>query len=397
MLVLRTGLMGHGKTLNAIKEIDAAAKLQDRPVYYHNVTDLDPSKLQAQWYEFSDPLLWYELPIDSIIVVDEAQGDELNPMFGVRDPRKSVPLHVSRFETMRKQGHEVHLITQDPRLLDVHARRLVNKHIHVWRIFGTSKLSRYELPRVYNEVEKFSQSKDADRTTITLDKKFFGVYSSAQGQAKHHFKFKPSRKLIIFAVASVVALFAIGRAASMFFVDHGVESSASSPGASGSSVADTVKSFLPSASSGSSAPSEADYINSRIPRLANVPSSAPVYDELTTPQSFPKLYCVSSSDPDVYARQFSRMSSAVVNGKPTVCQCYTQQATRFSTDFAFCASAVDNGYFDPAIPDRGSEQQQGQQNQVYQAEATGRPSIQPEQSSGQPYTVVSYEKGKFLW
>ena len=32
MLVFRTGLQGHGKTLNAIKEIDAKAKSEGRPV-----------------------------------------------------------------------------------------------------------------------------------------------------------------------------------------------------------------------------------------------------------------------------------------------------------------------------------------------------------------------------
>jgi hypothetical protein len=396
MLVLRTGLQGHGKTLNAIKEIDEAAKAQDRPVYYHNVTGLDPSKLSAHWYEFDDPLKWYELPIDSFIVIDEAQGNEDKPMFGVRDPRKPVPLHVSAFETMRKQGHEVHLITQDPRLIDVHARRLCNKHIHMWRIFGTSKLSRYELPRVYNEVEKFSSSKDADRQTITLDKKYFGVYSSAQ--AKHHFKFKPSRKAIIFAVASIFAIFMVVRAGSMFFVDRSGTDSASVdlPVSPGSSVADTVKSFMPSSSSASSSPaSRLDYVEARIPRIANIPSSAPIYDDLAAPQSFPRLYCMSSTDPDVYAREFTRMSSAVVNGRPTVCQCYTQQATRFTTDFAFCSAAVLNGYFDPAIPDRVPSQQQQQHPAGYQA--APQPSLDPNATPGQQITVVAYEKGKFLW
>jgi len=129
-LILRTGLPGNGKTLNTIKEVDLKAKAEGRVVYYHNVAGLDPSKLSAQWYEFDDPLKWYELPNDSIIVIDEAQGNESQPMFGVRDPRKPVPPHVSAFETVRHKGHEVHLITQDPRFIDVHIRRLCNLHIH---------------------------------------------------------------------------------------------------------------------------------------------------------------------------------------------------------------------------------------------------------------------------
>ena len=183
MLYIRTGLQGHGKTLNTIKEVDTSAKQQDRPVYYHNVTDLKPDKLQAHWYHFDDPHLWYELPENSIIVVDEAQG-----WFGVRDPRKEVPRYASEFEIMRKKGHEVHLITQDPRFIDVHVRRLCNKHIHYWRIFGSAKLSRYEMERCVNEVEKLASNKEATRTFPTLDKRYFGVYTSAK--AGHHFKFK---------------------------------------------------------------------------------------------------------------------------------------------------------------------------------------------------------------
>lgn len=397
MLVLRTGLMGHGKTLNAIKELDTEAKRQDRPVFYHNVTGLDPSKLSAKWYEFEDPLLWYELPHDSFIVIDEAQGDELKPMFGVRDPRKPVPLHVSRFETMRKQGHEVHLITQDPRLIDVHARRLVNKHIHVWRIFGTSKLSRYELPRVHNEVEKLNQAKDADRTTITLDKKYFGVYSSAQ--AKHHFKFQPSRKAVIFAIASIVALFFVGRAAMSFYSHSPDSTEPEEKGADSTSASSIAGSFLGTGTADNAPQSVASYLGDRIPRIPNIPSSAPVYDELAKPQSFPRLFCASSTDPNTYAREFSRMPSAVVNGKQTVCQCYTQQATRFHTDFSFCMDVVDRGYFDPTRVDPNSQgQYQAQQLQQPQIQSQAPVTSQPQpQQSGAVVTVVGYEKGRFLW
>ncbi|MEW6178254.1 MAG: zonular occludens toxin domain-containing protein, partial [Pseudomonadota bacterium] len=118
MLVIRTGKPGHGKTLNTIREVDQKAHAEGRVVYFHNINGLKPDQLQAQWFEFEDPEKWFELPNDSIIVVDEAQG-----WFGSRDPRARPPEHITRFETMRHQGHEVHLVTQDPRYLDVHLRR----------------------------------------------------------------------------------------------------------------------------------------------------------------------------------------------------------------------------------------------------------------------------------
>jgi len=82
MLVIRTGKPGHGKTLNTIREVDRKALAEGRVVYFHNINGLKPDQLQAQWFEFEDPEKWFELPNDSIIVVDEAQG-----WFGARDPR----------------------------------------------------------------------------------------------------------------------------------------------------------------------------------------------------------------------------------------------------------------------------------------------------------------------
>jgi zona occludens toxin len=86
MLVIRTGKPGHGKTLNTIREVDQKALAEGRVVYFHNINGLKPETLQAQWFEFEDPEKWYELPKDSIVVIDEAQG-----WFGARDPRARPP------------------------------------------------------------------------------------------------------------------------------------------------------------------------------------------------------------------------------------------------------------------------------------------------------------------
>ncbi|TKD46224.1 zonular occludens toxin domain-containing protein [Azotobacter chroococcum] len=364
-LILRTGLPGNGKTLNTIKEVDLKAKAEGRVVYYHNVSGLEPSKLSAQWYEFDDPLKWYELPNDSIIVVDEAQGNESQPMFGVRDPRKPVPPHVSAFETVRHKGHEVHLITQDPRFIDVHIRRLCNMHIHYWRIFGGQKVSRYETPRVVNDVDKLSAFSQSSRTIISLDKKYFGVYKSTQN-GQHHFKFRPSRK----AVLSVLVILAAVYGSVVFYAqispDESPVSSDMSVKDKSSSLGETVvgaaKGILPGITpEPARVVSPAQYIAQRTPRVDNLPASAPIYDELTEPKAFPKLYCMSSTDPDTYARESLRMATAVVNGEPTVCQCYTQQGTRFKTDFQFCQNVVDYGFFDSTIPDRRHKERKEQE------------------------------------
>ena len=401
MLYIRTGLQGHGKTLNTIKEVDLKARAEGRTVYYHNVTDLDASKLSADWFPFEHPRLWFELPDNAIIVIDEAQGSADVPMFGVRDPRQVVPPHASNFEIMRKKGHEVHLITQDPRFIDVHVRRLCNKHIHYWRIFGSSKVARYESERIFNEVEKFSTNKEATRTIIGLDKKYFGVYSSAK--AGHHFKFRPSKKAVFFLCALLVTLWLGYRVYDRLY-NH--EPDASQPSDSepstASSVVSTAKSLISGGEESKGPISKAAYTALRQPRVDVLPSSAPIYDDLTKPKSYPKLYCASSSDPNIYAKSFADMPSAVVNGVGTVCQCYTQQATRVKTDFSFCANVVAYGYFDPSIADRGPSQDSSRdisQRPLQQLAVTsnGQPVHPSPLGQQQGLTIVPYEKGKFLW
>jgi len=389
--------MGHGKTLNTIKEVDLKAFKEGRPVYYNNVTGLEPGKLQADWFEFEEPHKWFELPKDSIIVVDEAQQ-----FFGTRDPRKDVPEYCSRFEVMRKQGHEVHLITQDPRFLDVHARRLCNKHIHYSRLFGSSQLVRYEAERCYETVDKFPSYQLADRSHIKLDKNYFGVYSSAQ--AKHHFKFKPSKKAIFVAFSFVAAAVLVYKVYDLVWSGKEVEEGeAKKPalaqvqeaiGASASSIFGTPEIERPV--------STAEYLAERQPRISNIPSSAPVYDDLTAPKTHPRLFCTYSDDPDFIERTSHRVG--VYAGKKTACVCYTQQVTKADVGFQFCMSAAKDGYFDNTRPDLqqvnaniGNLNQTGQQMAVQPSQGAAVQLDSFHQPAGSRVTVVPYQKGQFLW
>ncbi|SEC07600.1 zonular occludens toxin domain-containing protein [Pseudomonas anguilliseptica] len=394
MLYIRTGKPGHGKTLNTIREVDQKAHAEGRTVYYHNINGLKPEHLQAAWFVFEDPEKWYELPADSIIVVDEAQG-----WFGARDPRARPPEHITRFETMRHNGHEVHLVTQDPRYIDVHLRRLCNGHIHYWRVFKSQQLLRFESEAVIEKVETKTSFKDADKKSLRLDKKYFSVYTSSNAQ--HHFQTKLPTKFILAMMVIAGAGILVYRAYDRYAAEQVKTQQADStetPASMVDQVKSTVGSFIkPAGLPGESDSSQslAQYLDQRAPRIPQIPASAPIYDQLTQPVAHPRLYCMSSTDPNTYAREFNRMASSVVNGKPTVCQCYTQQGTRVGTDFAFCSNVAENGYFDPSIPDRSQQHAQMQQ-----------PAQQPIQQPKQPLgpsepkptvTVVQYEKGRFLW
>lgn len=346
MLVIRTGKPGHGKTLNSIKEIDERALKQSRVVYFHNINGLKHDKLKASWFEFEDPTKWHELPHNSIIVIDEAQT-----WFGTRDPRARPDMHITAFETMRHSGFEVHLITQDPRYIDVHARRLANEHIHYWRVMKSQSLIRFQSDTVIDRVEVMSSFKDADKTRIRLDKKYFDLYTSSN--ADHHFRFQPSKKLIMSLIVIIVALFLVFRVISR--VNSEGETQAPSAATKVGSILDgSLPSILGSSKTeadGKTHVTTDEYIALRTPRIKNVPWSAPIYDGLTEPVTYPKLNCMSSD------------SKAIVERKPpenvkdgVFCECYTQQATPFDVDHDFCISVVKRGVFDPARPESGAEQ-----------------------------------------
>lgn len=346
MFVLRTGLQGNGKTLNTIKEVDIKAAKEGRQVYYHNIRGFNPRAevLQAVWEQFDDPLKWHELPNNAMVVIDEAQT-----FFRVRKAGSAVPDYASALETMRHRGHELHCITQNPGLIDSHFRKLCNSHIHYVRGHKGKVIKRWEFERVNPEVEKRNNFTDGQSTRILLDKKYFGVYQSVAEGSEHHMRFKPPRALFVLGGALLV----IG-----FFGYHVYQKRLTVPSEAETVASEQVEqggSFLPSAPvmDGSIQPMTTEqYVDMRVPRLADVPSSAPIYDELTRPVTYPKLSCMNSSDPDMVGRNHKRMVIGYRDGKVYGCRCNTQQGTRYDVSFEACMGYVENGAFDHALPDR---------------------------------------------
>lgn len=395
MIYLHTGLPGHGKTLNTIKEVDAASVEQDRPVYYHNINGLDPSKLKGQWYEFEDPHKWFELPDNSIIFVDECQH-----FFQPRDTRKERPDYIAHFQTHRHKGFDIHLVTQDMRFIDVEVRRLVGNHVHYWRPFGLNKISRYEYEKA-TDFEKVSERAFAKRTIVSVDKSLFGAYTSAVG---HHIKVKLPFRVYVIVGVLLVCGFLFYRVYDRL-TGSGEVAEAPVPQ---TSIQDTAKSlisgvtgslgFTPDAANGGTkALTAAEYVERQLPRVPDMPSSAPIYDDLTRPVSYPRLYCLSSTDDRIVERARARQQSVrYINDTLTTCQCYTQQGTRYKTDFEFCMQASTEGHFDPAVPDRSMSR--GGQPTHQPMPQTQQASFAPEQRSAPPpVNVTNYQKGRFLW
>lgn len=366
MLIIRTGLPGAGKTLNAIREIDLEHQadpadptrrlhrdpdnpdLPPRTIYYHGIPELKAERLKSNWVEFDTPHEWFNLPDGSVVVIDEAQGT-----FGTDIGRSRVD-KVTRFETHRHQGLDIHLITQHPSLLAPAVRKLAGKHINFIRPYGRTKgIFRHEYEMCVDSPEKRANFKLAQESKVELDPSYFGVYKSSSVHT--HKPTTPAyMKLIpIFAALFVLPLlgvFGLG----YYVVDEAnaekeayrsgsgqpeLDASTAGPGAS-------VATAGQSSSSSSKPASTEDYIDSYAPRIGGMPHTAPRYDELTKPRDFPKLVCVSSEDPRTIERLRPRGFVAEIDGRDIACQCHTQQGTRASTPPEVCIDVVVNGIFD---------------------------------------------------
>ncbi|MBZ9666737.1 zonular occludens toxin domain-containing protein [Pseudomonas sp. LMG 31766] len=347
MFVLRTGLQGNGKTLNTIKEVDAKAAKEGRPVYYHNIRGFDPNAevLEAVWQEFDEPQKWHELPQNAMIVIDEAQT-----FFRVRPAGSAVPAYASALETMRHRGHELHCITQNPGLIDTHFRKLCNSHIHYVRGHKGKVIKRWEFERVNMDVEKKNDFSDGQATRVLLDKKYFGVYQSVAEGSEHHMKFKPPRALFVF----IACIIGIG------YFGYGIYERRIAPPKPQAEAVEQARAMSPTGepvaqqpAANNAAPlSPEEYVALRVPRLPDVPSSAPIYDEITRPVTYPRLSCMYSTDQQMVARNHKRLVLGYRDGKVYGCRCNTQQGTRAVVSFEACMAYVEEGAFDPAKPDR---------------------------------------------
>lgn len=146
---------------------------------------------------FEHPSKWYELPRNAIIVIDECQQT-----FPPRAVGSKVPLHCSEFETHRHKGWDIHLVTQDAKLLDNHVRRLAGTHVHYFNPFKSSRVTRYQGDKVFDQ-EDYFQKKNTISSVIARDKRYYGLYWSAD--AHTHKLVIPKKLLIALPLPFVVA------------------------------------------------------------------------------------------------------------------------------------------------------------------------------------------------
>ena len=205
MINLLTGVPGAGKTLSAIKlvldlpkEIEKDGAPYTRPVYYHHIDGCSIS----EWTELNQDqvLAWKQLPFGSIILIDEA-----HQVFPQRT-RGLAPEFIRDLDEHRHHGFDFYLVTQSPRKVDVEVRRLVGRHYHFDRRFGSPRISRYEFQRCVDDPNDRREQVQAVRVSVMLDKSIYGLYHSAE---IHTHKFRVPLKIVAVGVLILIVLPAV--------------------------------------------------------------------------------------------------------------------------------------------------------------------------------------------
>lgn len=334
-ITLLTGAIGSGKTLLAISKVNEW--FPGRPVYTNITGCVVPG-----WKIQEDFERWYELEENAVIVVDECQDH-----FPVRDGKTPVPEKCKRFERTRKRGHNVVLITQRPRQMDIHVRELVTKHYHLQRNFGLESSAVLEWERLGDPDDETSKGV-ALKWMFGFPKENYQLYKSA---ALHTSRRRIPKKLYLIPVALVVVVGCV------WWLLHSLQGIRASPVPGKSAgVAGTVRPA--GAGSSKAGPvSRVEYVEARLPRIPDVPHSAPVYDALATPVYIPLV-------------------AACVSSRESGCKCYTQQATIIVVSDAYCRHFVAFGAFVPfsesvqgparheAVTDRGRDRRRKQDDEL---------------------------------
>ena len=154
-------------------------------------------------------------------------------------------------------------------------------------------------------------------------------------------KFKPPRALFVFIICLIgVAYFGYG------IYERRIATSNPSPDAIPQTEAVQSANTVPAQQSSQttrSPLSESDYLALRTPRLPDVPSSAPIYDEVTRPVTYPKLSCMHTADTELIERNHKRFVVGFREGRLYGCRCNTQQGTRAVVSFDGCMAYVQIG------------------------------------------------------
>lgn len=317
MITLITGINGSGKGVFGLDTIIKKANDENRQVYYHGIPDC---KVPG-WIELDDPKQWMSLPPNSIFVQDEAQ--EIYP------PMSSsviAPPHIMKLGRHRQEfGLDMYFMTPHPMGVHSMLRRGAGQHFHLVRKWGREESVVHEFQQARENVDK--NRKDSLTKSYKFNKSIFGLYASAPA---HTMKSRtPLRVVMMWCLPIPIIVLA-------YFAYHQYGKA---------KTLNTVSDVQPLLGSNlTSLPQTlpVDWFKQQTPRVAELPQTAPKYDELTKPVNVPfPAACVAST---------------------RKCVCVTNQGTKFNTSDLICRQIVKDGFFKDFDDTKKSNQTEVAQN-----------------------------------
>jgi hypothetical protein len=97
---------------------------------------------------WENPHQWQELPLEAVLVVDEAQR-----YFRARRGNIAPPDSITAMETIRYEGVCIVMTTQQPTYFDKYVRGLIGKHIHLVRNYGYEFANFFEFRECYDDIQ----------------------------------------------------------------------------------------------------------------------------------------------------------------------------------------------------------------------------------------------------
>ena len=285
MLYLYTGVPGAGKTLYAVSNLVKRKDFKDRPIFVDGIKDLDHDKINYFDIPEGESIqTWPKwAPPGAIIVVDECQR-----IFRPRPSGSKVPDYVAELETHRHRGLDFILITQHPRLIDVHLRGLIEHHTHLGKTnLGLRRKLEWTTGGA-KDPESRANIREALISVYRLDKSVYGLYKSAEVHTK--IRTKKSKLLMLFPLALCLVGYGVWSFTGFWGKFSGEEEQAKTASTTQTAQAQTQPSTVsasepvsngqyPKAETKPEEPkkphlSEEDYQ----PRIAERPETAPMYD-----------------------------------------------------------------------------------------------------------------------
>ncbi|MDO4226828.1 zonular occludens toxin family protein [Neisseria sp.] len=338
MLYLYTGVPGAGKTLYAVSNLAKRKDFKDRPIFVDGIKDLDREKIPYLDIPEGESIQTWPnwAPPGAIIVVDECQR-----IFRPRPSGSKVPDYVAELETHLHRGLDFILITQHPRLIDVHLRGLIEHHTHIGKTnLGIRRKLEWTTGGA-KDPESRANIRDALVSVYKLDKSAYGLYKSAEV----HTKIKTKRSKVLLAIPVFLAMIGGGL---YYFYDYWqtfskpietaktapVAALAANPDGVGTVSASDANVAAPSGQyppKSASAPEPKPHLTEDDfkPVIDGQPWTAPIYNgqnKAVKTMPYP-VACVKSEDR---------------------CTCYTEQATPIQDmKKSQCLDFVKNGIYNP--------------------------------------------------